>query len=164
MEISLVTKEEKEILARLLELYQYDFSEFDAMDVDERGMYGYPYLDNYWTEENRYAYFIKIDNKLAGFAMVCGHCYVSDDTDTLFMAEFFVMKKYRKQGVGKEAASEVLKMHPGKWELTVHPNNPGALVFWKKTAEAVACGEVRIVKDVPGVYEEGLATAYLFEI
>lgn len=164
MEISLVTKEEKEILARLLELYQYDFSEFDAMDVDERGMYGYPYLDNYWTEENRYAYFIKIDNKLAGFAMVCGHCYVSDDTDTLFMAEFFVMKKYRKQGVGKEAACEVLKMHPGKWELTVHPNNPGALVFWKKTAEAVACGEVRIVKDVPDVYEEGLATAYLFEV
>lgn len=164
MEISLVKKEQKEILARLLELYQYDFSEFDAMDVDERGMYGYPYLDYYWTEENRYAYFIKINNKLAGFAMVCGHCYVSDDTDTLFMAEFFVMKKYRKQGVGKEAACEVLKMHPGKWELTVHPNNPGALVFWKKTAEAVARGEVRIFKDVPGVYEEGLATAYLFEV
>lgn len=59
--------------------------------------------------------------------MVCGFCYVSEDTDTLFMSEFFVMKKYRRQGIGKKAAIEVLQMHPGKWELTVHPNNPISL-------------------------------------
>lgn len=45
-----VTQEQREILARLLELYQYDFSEYDGGDVNPYGLYGYAYLDYYWTE------------------------------------------------------------------------------------------------------------------
>lgn len=164
LELELVTKEQKGILAHLLELYQYDFSEYDSMDVNPCGLYGYPYLDYYWTEQNRFAYFIKVDGKLAGFAMVCGHCYVSRDNHTLFMAEFFVMKKYRKLGIGKSAACKVLRRHPGRWELTVHPNNTGAHVFWKKVTAKAAAGPVEVITDVEGVYEDGLATAYLFEV
>lgn len=164
IEISMVTREQKEILAHLLELYQYDFSEYDGMDVNPCGLYGYPYLEYYWTEKNRFAYFIKVDGRLAGFAMVCGHCYVSKEKDTLFMSEFFVMKKYRKQGVGKRAACEVLKLHPGRWELTIHPNNQGAHTFWKKVTDSAAAGEAKVVTGVRGVYEDGLATAYLFDI
>ena len=35
-------------------------------------MHGYSYLDSYWTEEGRWAFFLKVDGKLAGFAMVIG--------------------------------------------------------------------------------------------
>lgn len=82
--------------------------------------------------------------------------------DTLFMSEFFVMKKYRKQGIGKKAAIEVLQMHPGKWELTVHPNNPVSHKFWKSVIAQVSDTGIRIVENVEDVYDDAPATAYLF--
>lgn len=71
MDIKIVPIEEKDkqILANLLELYEYDFSEFSNSDLDENGRYGYKYLDNYWQEENRHPFFIKVDDKLAGFVL-----------------------------------------------------------------------------------------------
>lgn len=43
------TLEEKAVLRRLLEVYKYDFSEFDD-DLDECGLFGYCCLDHGWTE------------------------------------------------------------------------------------------------------------------
>ena len=86
IEIVQVEEEQREILAHLIELYEYDFSEFENSDVNAYGLYGYSYLDYYWTEKGRYAYFIKADGKLAGFAMVCGYCYVSKDRETRFLS------------------------------------------------------------------------------
>lgn len=164
IEIVKVEEEQREILAHLIELYEYDFTEYEDNDVNSYGLFGYSYLDYYWTEEDRYPYFIKVDGKLAGFAMVCGFCYVSKGCDTLFMSEFFIMKKYRNQGIGKYAAMEVLKKHPGKWELTVHPNNKGSHIFWKNVIDEVEAGEVRVLENVEGVYDNSLATAYLFRV
>lgn len=65
-----VLYDEKQILANLLEKYQYEFSQYDQSGINALGLFGYPYLDNYWTEENRWAYFIMADGRLAGFAMV----------------------------------------------------------------------------------------------
>ncbi len=45
--------EDKSVLRNLLELYAYDFSEYDGADVDAHGLYGYERLDHYWTEEGR---------------------------------------------------------------------------------------------------------------
>ena len=55
--------EQKPALRQLLELYQYDFSEFTPADVDENGSYGYPYLDHYWVEPNRHPILFKMDGK-----------------------------------------------------------------------------------------------------
>ena len=65
-----VSVDEKEILRNLLEKYLYEFSQYDLGDVNALGLYGYAYLDNYWTEDNRWAFFIRVDGRLAGFAMV----------------------------------------------------------------------------------------------
>jgi hypothetical protein len=97
MNLVRVTEDKVPVLARLLELYEYEFSGFEHTDVNEDGCFGYPYLKIYFTEPKRFAYFIEVDHKLAGFVMVCDYCYVSQD-DRLFMAEFFVMKKYRQLG------------------------------------------------------------------
>ena len=164
IEITPVLEEEKTILGNLIELYEYDFSEFENIDVNPLGLYGYSYLDYYWTEKNRFSYFIKVDGKLAGFVMVCGHCYVSKDNDTLFMSEFFVMRKYRRSGIGRIAAKEVINLHKGKWELTVHPKNPVAIKFWTAVIKDCVGNNYRMIENVPDVYDNNLATAYLFEL
>ena len=65
-----IRNEEKEILRNLLEKYQYEFSQYDNNDVNNIGLFGYNYLDYYWTEKNRFLFFIKVDEKLAGFILI----------------------------------------------------------------------------------------------
>lgn len=163
IEIIKVKEEEKEILARLIELYEYDFSEYENSDVSFLGLYGYKYLDHYWIEKRRFPYFIKVDGKFAGFVMVCDHCHVSDDKDTLFMSEFFVMKKYRRKGIGKYAAKKVIDMHPGKWELTVHPNNKASHIFWEATIKEIVGEDFKKYLNLENVYDGVLGVAYTFK-
>lgn len=164
MEIELKKVElyEREILARLIELYEYDFSDFEQSDLNSNGLYGYEYLDSYWKNPQRFPYFILVNGKYAGFVLVCDYCYVSTEENTFFMSEFFVMKKYRNKGVGQFAASKIFSMHLGLWELTVHPNNPSSHLFWKKIIRRVGAEDFKIHDQVKNVYELCDAIAYTF--
>ena len=115
---------DRPVLRRLIELYRHDFSEFDDTDVDSHGEFGYRYLDHYWTEPDRHAFLIRCDGRWAGFALVRS----GDPHD---MAEFFVMRKYRRSGVGREAAREVLHRFPGRWTVRQLLTNPAATEFWR---------------------------------
>ena len=99
--------DEKEILRNLLEKYDYEFSQYDQRDVNKLGLYGYEYFDYYWTEKNRWAFFIIVDGNLAGFVMVNDYPEADEETD-YSLAEFFIMYKYRRCGVGKYAAKKAI--------------------------------------------------------
>ena len=47
------------------------------------------------------------------------------------MAEFFVLKKYRRTGVGVKAARHIWCRYPGRWELRVLETNTPAQMFWQ---------------------------------
>lgn len=164
VELQLVKLEEREILSNLLEKYEYEFSQYDNQDVNKLGLYGYQYLDYYWTEKNRWAYFIIVDEKLAGFVMVIDLPEV-DDRDTDFqIAEFFVMYKYRRTGVGKQAFFKVLDLHKGKWQLKRHPKNLSSVYFWNKVINEYTNGNYELVNSYPRTeYDDGtLADVFFF--
>jgi len=119
-----VKEEDRSVLRRLLQLYLHDLSEFIDTDVDPHGEFPYRYLDHYWTEPDRHAFLIRVDGEWAGFALVraCPHWD---------MAEFFVMRKYRREGVGREAARLVFAAFPGTWEVRQREANTGATRFWR---------------------------------
>lgn len=48
------------------------------------------------------------------------------------IAEFFVMKKYRRKGVGRVAAMKIFDMFHGGWEISQWINNLPAQNFWGK--------------------------------
>ena len=62
--------EEKFILRNLEELCRHDYSEFNGEDVSDYGLFGYKYLDHYWTEPNRHPFIVRVSGKLVGFALV----------------------------------------------------------------------------------------------
>ena len=103
MDISVepILKEQKSVLVQMMELYSYDFSEFSGDDINEYGYFGYPYIDNYWTEKGRTPFFIRVDGKLAGLVLVRSCSEYTALSDPHSIAEFFVMKKYRKQVIGE---------------------------------------------------------------
>ncbi|TAK56666.1 MAG: GNAT family N-acetyltransferase [Dehalococcoidia bacterium] len=134
MDVELVeaTLAEKAALRRLLELYQYDFTEFTDEDVGADGRFGYGYLDAYLDEAHRHGFLIKAGGHLAGLVLVRRAASVDDDGDVMDMAEFFVMRKYRRRRVGSEAARLAFDRFAGRWEVReMAPNRP-AQAFWRR--------------------------------
>jgi predicted acetyltransferase len=48
------------------------------------------------------------------------------------MDQFFVLRKYRRQGAGELLARSVFSALPGRWEVGQMPRNQAAQVFWRK--------------------------------
>ena len=121
---------DRPVLANLLELYLHDFSEFDDADVGADGRYGYAYLDRYWSEPGRHAFLIQVEGRLAGFALV--HTLEAGEDPLRSIAEFFVLRKYRHQGVGRTAAVRLFDDLPGRWEVNQDAANLPAQAFWRR--------------------------------
>ncbi len=123
-------EEQAAILANLLELYAYDFSEFMELQLGADGRFGYPRLPLYWQEANRHAFLIKVDGHLSGFVLLRQGSEISRDTEVWDMAEFFIMRGYRRLGIGMQVAHQVWEKFPGKWEVRVREVNQKAVKFW----------------------------------
>ena len=105
---------QKSVLRQMMELYLYDFSEFSHADIKENGYFGYAYLDAYWQEAGRFPFFIRADGRLAGFILVRSCSEHNALRDPHNIAEFFVLKKYRRHGIGREAAwQKVIAQYTG---------------------------------------------------
>lgn len=115
---------DRPVVRHLLELYQHDLSEFDDRDVDVHGLYSYPYLDDYWVDADRRPFLIDVDGRWAGFALV----RLGPPVD---ISEFFVMRRFRRSGVGREAALQLFRKYPGEWQLRQLASNASAASFWR---------------------------------
>lgn len=145
--IERVEYDRKSALRNLLELYKYDFSEYDPEDVNENGLYEYMYLDHYWTEEGRHPFFIRVDGKLAGFALI-RELGADESGRTVYeMAEFFVMKKYRQQKVGQSAAAELFDRFQGSWKVGQLETNQPAQAFWTKTIGHYTNDTYKVIRE-----------------
>ncbi|GLV54797.1 acetyltransferase [Dictyobacter sp. S3.2.2.5] len=129
VEINLAAREEKFIVRNLLELCQYDYTEFTSRNIGDHGLFDYPYLDHYWTDENRFPFLIRVDQKLAGFVLVQK---LDEEPATYSMVEFFILRKYRQQGLGQVVAHHIFDMFPGRWRVRQDVENEAAQAFWRK--------------------------------
>ena len=143
--VSLVVaaRDQEPILANLLELYIHDFSEFHPMDMGPDGRFGYKNLSEYWSEPCRQPFLIAVDEELAGFALVKKARRLSGDGqvggDSVWdMAEFFIVRAYRRHGIGLAAAHLVWHQFPGSWQVRVMHSNRAALQFWQRAVDTFA--------------------------
>ena len=140
MNVSIVSIkiEEKKTLANLLELYFQELSTFKALEVDEYGKFGYKYLDLYWQEKERLPFFIKVDGNISGFILINEHSDITPGAKVI--AEFYVLKNYQRQGIGKQAAFKIFNKFPGEWEIAEMIENIPAQEFWRKIIEEYTAG------------------------
>ena len=116
--VSLVaaTPADATLLANLLELYIHDLSGVFDVTLGADGRFGYPRLPLYWSEpDRRFAFLIRCDERVAGFALATRGSPAVSDPDVLDVAEFFVMRRYRRSGVGRAAAFLLWNRIAGNW-------------------------------------------------
>jgi predicted acetyltransferase len=124
------TFKDHDLLFNLAQFYQYDFTEFLPGELDEEGYF--PYINiRYYLKEGRQAYLARVDESLAGFVLI-------DETPPhrggtgRYVSEFFVMRGFRRQGIGRTLALQLFGMYKGYWEIAeLGPNLP-AQAFWRK--------------------------------
>jgi len=136
IEVVPAQRDQEPILANLLELYAHDFSEFVDLDLGEDGRFGYPSLPLYWSETGRYPFLARADGKLAGMVLVKRGSEISGDPKTWDMAEFLVVRRYRRRGIGTEIAHNVWRRLPGHWEVRVMESNHSGRQFWEQAISA----------------------------
>jgi predicted acetyltransferase len=133
IEIRRATREDRSALQRVLELYQHDLSDIWDQDVDADGLYGYD-LDRYWRIERCVPFVATVGGRYAGFALVDGAVKVVAAEAGLagrWMDQFFILKKYRRQGLGRQLARAVFDALPGRWEVGQMLGNLPAQQFWR---------------------------------
>ena len=132
VELLPASQEQEPILANLLELYIHDFSEFIPVDLGADGRFGYPNLPLYWTDPDRHPFLIRVDGQWAGFVLIVNTKAGSRDRQLWDMAEFFILRGFRRRGIGRIVAHEVWQRYPGPWQVRVMDANAGACSFWER--------------------------------
>jgi predicted acetyltransferase len=130
------------LLANLLQLYIHDLSEIFPIEPGPDGRFGYDRLALYWSEPaTRHAYLIRRGASIAGFALVTRGSPGSDDPDALDVAEFFVLRRHRRSGIGREAAVALWDELPGRWVVRVSEANRAGLPFWGEVIRDYSGGD-----------------------
>lgn len=124
-----VEAKDKDLLFSINQKYLYEMTNFYEDEMDEHGNYGYGHFEEYFTDPNRLAYFILDDEVLVGFAMLCPYSNIGREPDYI-MAEFTIFPAYRRKHYAMDAANEILKRHPGKWEIKYNEKNDKAKKLW----------------------------------
>jgi predicted acetyltransferase len=157
IEVECVTIEQSSVLENLVQLYVYDFTDYVPMSLGPDGRYEYSQLPLYWTDGERYPFIVKVDGRLAGFALVKKGSDFSGDRSVWDMAEFFILRCERRRGTGYAVAAHIWRRFAGPWEVRVVPNNGRAFEFWENS---IARFLGRLVEPVR--VERGDESRYLF--
>src|SRR3954468_13353929 len=119
--LDVATPADATLLSNLLELYIHDLSAaFPNVELGADGRFGYGKLPLYWSEpERRFPFLIRCGARIAGFVLATRGSPASEDPDVFDGPEFFVMRRHRRSGVGRQAAFLLWNRLAGRWIVRV---------------------------------------------
>ena len=127
------------VVQNLGRFYVYDFSEYTGWTCPDDGLFGCRGFAAYWDDDNRSAFVIRVDGELAGFALINGSgIYEGVDHD---VDEFFVLRKFRRKGVGQFVAHCLFDRFPGRWQVRQLLQNTPAIAFWRRVVQRYTAGQ-----------------------
>ena len=125
------TLEDYLAIQNMAQFYVYDTSRDCGFYISSNGLYEPKDYRIYFENADRKAFLVKIDEELAGFALL-NQVSTLPETDWN-IGEFFILARFQGKGIGRQVACHLWKMYPGFWEVSVLPENKSALAFWRKT-------------------------------
>jgi ribosomal-protein-alanine N-acetyltransferase len=125
------------IIQNMASYYAYDVSEYMGWPQQNDGKHsiGMDFI-KYWQAENTFPLIIKYQDELVGFVIIDKN--VSDLSNDFNIAQFFILRKFKKKGIGRHIAFQCFDKFFGNWEVFVMPGNEGAYRFWRKIIKAYA--------------------------
>lgn len=120
------------VIQRMAGFYRYDLSELMGWPCPADGQFVCTGLEVYWRKPN-HPFLITSANELVGFILIYGRGAVPDADYAV--GEFFILRKFRGQGVGHHVATHIFDRFRGRWEIRqLAPNRP-AIDFWRRVID-----------------------------
>lgn len=133
VDVGMLRPGETDLFAALYQFYRYDFSEFTGEDVDADGSFRDEERLRKYTADPRFTSFLfRVEGQLAGLAVVQTCDAVDGRGAVTDMEQFFVMRKYRRTGIGSAAATWLFDRFAGRWQVRERHNNLPAQAFWRR--------------------------------
>jgi predicted acetyltransferase len=144
IEVVAATPDARPVVERLTQFYEYDVSDFEEEDLDPDGVYRIMDLDALWRP-GRHVFLVWVEGRLAGFAFVARHQAYIGEGDTWLMDEFFILRRYRRLGVGEHVARALFDRFGACWEVATTHRNTVAQTFWRHVIDRYTNGTYREV-------------------
>lgn len=117
------------IIRNLYQFYAYESSDWEAEDVEVDGRFYVhdAHMDRYWQSPGWSASLVLVDGFIAGFVLV--ERSELPGIDGLELADLFILKRYRRQGIGLAVARQLLCQGECDWLLRCYREDGPAVAF-----------------------------------
>jgi predicted acetyltransferase len=141
LKITKIGPEAEQVMRNLLEHYLHDMSEWFHLDTHPDGSFSYD-TSLLW-QPDRDVYLVRSDDALAGFAIIgkAGRWLGEGAADVHDVHEFFVLRRYRRDGIGWTVAERLWNQRPGPWLVRVAVANAPAVAFWRAAINGYTGGD-----------------------
>ena len=161
VELAEVTEETRHILRNFFSVYFSELSQWDEfVALNEHGLpvwtaFGLPQPSthdecvtyNWWIRDQCRQFLILADGHPAGFVIVnAGPEHLPPETDYELL-DFFIAHKYRRQGVGRQAARAAFDPFHGRWHVEQLAGNAPAVAFWQSVIADYTNGNYETLDD-----------------
>ena len=136
--ISKIGPESDFLLRNLFEHYCHDMSEWFDLDTGADGRYSYD-TASVWAK-GYVAYLAKVRDSIAGFALIGSAGEWLGNIGGHDVHEFFIMRRFRRRGVGWSVATFLWDEHPGEWLIRVLEANASAIASWRRGISLYSLG------------------------
>jgi len=140
MIITKAEQNDKHILRHVMTLYLHDLSEFNSdLEINQRnGLFEFDVLDWFFEKEGLTPFFIRMDDdKTIGFILLQSGPFSNPEFADYVLNSFFIMKKYRRQGLGRAACKVFFEQLPGRYAISQIKTNTPAIEFWKNVYKSL---------------------------
>ena len=139
-EVIIATIDDYDVINNLARFYIYDMSRYcgthsKTWSIPNNGLYETYNFKKFFIEKNRKAFLVKVDDELAGFI------FIHEENNIYYISEFFILARFPGRGIGIEVSENILRKFPGKWKISVIPENKSGLSFWRKAVSKITEGE-----------------------
>jgi predicted acetyltransferase len=145
--LEVIAPEQSEALFQLFQLYYYENSDWAAEDIGNDGLFDAcaASIADYVSNPSKKAYWIRQDGALAGFVVTEPTDIEGKDAEEL--ADLFILKRYRRQGLALASVRQLAQQLSGPWLVAIYRADTRAAAFWSKAFSALSLHSVRQYHD-----------------
>ena len=131
-------------IQNMARFYVYDMSEYlghqTGWEIPLNGLYECIDFKMYWDNpKTQFPFLIYCGDEIAGFVIIDKRG-MNPDVD-FNVAQFFIIRKFKRAGIGRRIAVDCFNQFIGKWNVMCLPENVGAYKFWSSVIREYTQGQ-----------------------
>ena len=127
--------EQAELICNLYQFYAYESSDWEQEDVEQDGRFYIheEHLARDWQEPQWSAHLLLVDGYIAGFLLI--ERSELPGINALELADLFILKRYRRKGIGRALATQVLTSGETDWLVRFYDQDEASQAFWRSVLD-----------------------------